>query len=262
MSNLAKVKETLPTTRDGFLGNKIEILQLSEKGHRSGLDAILLAATLPSDISGTLADLGSGSGVAGIAAIALRPQLEVTLVENNPHLTELAYQSSKLAKNATIKHRIKVLKADVTLSGTKRVAAGLNDGSFDYVIMNPPYNDISSHRTSQDKFKAEAHMMGEGGLDAWMRTATTILKPGGMLAMIYRASAIGQIIAATQGRFGGLTVMPIYSRADEPAKRLLLSAIKGSRAPISFAPPIIIHNKDGSFTAKAAAILDGTRVTI
>ena len=257
MNNLAKEKTKTPSTRDAFLDGKFEVLQMAGSGHRSGLDAILLAATLPVDISGKLADLGAGSGVAGIAAISLRPELNVQLVEDNPHLADLAYQSSKLATNAKMKHRIEVLQADVTLSGLKRENAGLHDNSFDFVIMNPPYNDIASNRTSTDVLKAEAHMMGEGGLDAWMRTATTILKPRGMLAMIYRASSIGQIIAATQGRFGGLTIIPIHSRINEPAKRLLIRATKGSRAPIVFAPPIVIHQNDGSFTPTADAILKG-----
>ena len=72
--------------------------------------------------------------------------------------------------------------------------------------------------------------MGTGGLDAWMRTATSILKPHGMLVMIYRAQSIGQIIAATQGRFGELVIMPIYPRAGEQAKLLLVRAKKGSKA--------------------------------
>ena len=257
MNNTLTANQKPETTRDGFLAGKIEVLQPVGSGHRSGLDAVLLAAGLPSNISGTLADLGSGSGVAGLAAVALRPDLKVLLVENNPGMAELAFQTSKLAKNASLNSRVEVLEADVTLSGTKRQNAGLAINSFDYVIMNPPYNDANSNNASNDRVKAEAHLMGGGGLDAWMRTATSILKPGGMLVMIYRSQSIGQIIAATQGRFGALTIMPIYSRANEPAKLLLVRAIKGSRAPIVFAPPIVVHNDDGSFTTHLETILAG-----
>ena len=123
--------------------------------------------------------------------------------------------------------------------------------------MNPPYLDATTNRASGDQLKADAHLMGSGGLDAWMRTATCILKPRGMLVMIYRSQSIGQIIAATQGRFGELTIMPIYPRANEQAKLLLVRAKKGSKAPIAFAPPIIVHNRDGSFSPKAGAVLAG-----
>ncbi len=257
MKNLAAVDKKQEVTRDKFLGGKIEVLQPSGNGHRSGLDAILLAATLPQDCMGSVADLGSGSGVAGLAAIALRPQLNVLLVENNPVMAGLAYQTFNLAGNSALSTRVEVLEADVTLTGVNRQNAGLSDNSFEFVIMNPPYLDASSNRSSNDQVKAEAHMMGYGGLDAWMRTATCILKPGGMLAMIYRSQSIGQIIAATQGRFGDLQIMPIHPKTDQPAKLLLIRAIKGSRAPISFVPPVVIHDDDGSFTSKARAILSG-----
>ncbi len=257
MTNLATIAGNKDTTRDGFLGNKIEVLQPVASGHRAGLDAILLAASLPPDISGQLADLGSGAGTAGIAAIALRPQLSVVLVENDPQMVHLARQTSKLSKNANLRSRIDVLQADITLSGVRRQQAGLADCSFEYVIMNPPYNDATTHKVSSDGIKAKAHIMGSGGLDAWMRTATSILKPGGILAMIHRSQSIGQIIAATQGRFGALTIVPIHSRADDNAKRLLVRAIKGSKAALTFAPPIVIHNDDGSFTPKAEAVMAG-----
>lgn len=262
MSNQASkdqtaIEEKPEITRDGFLDGKFEALQPVGKGHRAGLDAILLAASLPQNISGRLADLGSGSGVAGLAAIALRRGLNVTLVENNPLMVDLAAQSSKLGKNAQLRHRVEVLQADITLSGEHRQKAGLLAGSFDYVIMNPPYNDATTNQVSGDETRAQAHIMGSGGLDAWMRTATAILKPRGMMAMIHRSGSIGHIIAATQGRFGALTIMPIYSYADQPAKLLLVRAIKGSKAPIIFAPPIFIHNDDGSFSPKAEAILAG-----
>lgn len=250
------VKDTQPT-RDSFLDGKIEVLQPAKNGHRAGLDAILIAAALPQKISGLVADLGSGSGTAGLACIALRPDLKVLMVENNPQMAKLAFQTSKLANNQRFSSRIDVLEADVTISGQKRESVGLISESCEFVILNPPYNDVETNRTSSDPLKADAHMMGEGGLDAWMRTATSILKPHGMLAMIYRAQSIGQIIAATQGRFGGVTIMPIYSRADEPAKRLLIRATKGSKAPIIFAPPLIIHNNDGSFTPEIDAVLKG-----
>jgi len=257
MNKPANAEFNLATTRDAFLGGKFEVMQPSRQGHRSGLDAILLAAALPSQASGRLTDLGAGAGVAGLAAIALRPELHVLLVENNRQMANLAIQSTKLAANSALAQRIEVLEADVTLSGEAREKAGLKSNKFDFVIMNPPYNDNQSNQTSDNRLRADAHMMGEGGLDAWMRTATTILKPRGMLVMIYRSQAIGQIIAATQGRFGGLSVLPIYSRDNEDAKRLLVRAIKGSKAPVTFAPPLVVHNEDGSFTHKADAVLRG-----
>lgn len=257
MDDLVKSKQTLSATTDAFLNGKFEAMQPVGHGHRSGLDALLLAAAVPAGAKGLAADLGSGSGVAGLATAVLRPNLKVQLVENNPMMADLAAKSLRLEANHALAPQMDVLKADVTLSGQSREKAGLTRDKFEYVIMNPPYNDASQYRVSDDQMKAEAHMMGEGGLDAWVRTATAILKPRGMLVMIYRSQSIGQIIAATQGRFGGLTLMPIYSHASEPAKLLIIRATKGSRAPISIAPALVTHQENGSFTPQLEAILTG-----
>jgi tRNA1(Val) A37 N6-methylase TrmN6 len=122
--------------------------------------------------------------------------------------------------------------------------------------MNPPYNHVGQ-RPSPDLLKSEAHVMGLFGLDAWMRTAVAILKPGGDLSMIYRSEKIGEVYACCQGRFGGLVVVPVHARADEAAKRILVRMTKGSRAPLSIMPGIVMHNADGTATDQAEALMNG-----
>ena len=57
-------------TVDAFLGGLVEAVQPASGHHRSGLEAVLLAASLDSRISGTVVDLGAGAGVAGFCAAA------------------------------------------------------------------------------------------------------------------------------------------------------------------------------------------------
>ena len=48
-------------TRDAFLGGRVLVLQPARGGgHRSGLDAVYLAAAVPEDVQGHVVDLGSG----------------------------------------------------------------------------------------------------------------------------------------------------------------------------------------------------------
>jgi len=208
----------IETTRDKFHDGLFEVLQPAKRGNRSGMDALLLAAALPKNSSGILADLGSGAGVAGLAALNLNPELKLLAVEKNPEMAEL--------------------------------------DSVDSIIMNPPYN-MSRQRAPKDIIKAEAFMMGEGGIDAWFRTAAAITKPGGKLAIIYRTENLGELLACSQGRFGGLEIMPIHSRADEAAKRIIVRGTSASRAQMAIVPGFVVHNEDGSFTEKAEAVFKG-----
>ncbi|AXS41133.1 methyltransferase [Breoghania sp. L-A4] len=87
-------------TRDLFLGGAVEVLQPRTRRHRSGLDAVFLAASLPQDTLGRVYDLGSGVGVAGLCASARLPDITVTLVERDPLAAGLAQENLALSANA------------------------------------------------------------------------------------------------------------------------------------------------------------------
>jgi len=97
--------------------------------------------------------------------------------------------------------------------------------------------------------------MVEGGLDAWVRFLAACAAPGGRLWMIHRADALAQVLDALNGRFGGTKVFPLFPRAGAPARRIIVSALKGSRAGLTLLPGLVMHNSDGSYTATAEAVL-------
>ncbi len=247
-------------SQDRFHNGAFEVLQPVKGGHRAGHDALLLAAFLPGDISGALADLGAGAGVAGLAAANLFTGLTVCLIEADPHMADLARAGLELPANRRFAGRIDVLQADVMLTGREREEAGLISNHFDAVIANPPYKDETG-RASPFLLRRNAHHMGADGLDGWVRTAAAILKPGGVFCMIHKTEALGSIIASFQGRFGGLQVLPLHAKSDSASGRMVLRAVKQSRAPLEILPGLVVHDKDGRPSADAAKILAGkTRI--
>jgi len=164
------------------------------------------------------------------------------LFERSPDMAEFARKSLLLSENARFAGRVSVLEADVTLTGKDRNEAGLIDDSFHHVIMNPPFNDASD-RLTPDALKAEAHAMTEGLFERWIRTAGAIMIPGGQLSLIARPQSIGEIIGACGRRFGGIEITPIHPREGENAVRILVTAIKGSRARLALRAPLIMHGE-------------------
>ncbi|MEM9279008.1 MAG: methyltransferase [Pseudomonadota bacterium] len=246
----------METSTDAFHFGAFKVVQPKKSGHRSGMDALLLAAAMQENAHGIVADFGCGAGVAGFAALNLNPELDLIAVEKNPDMVMMANQSLQLEGNAFLRERATVVEADITANGTDRLKAGLKPESVSHVIMNPPYNQITL-RPSPDVLKAEAYMLGEGGVDAWFRTAASMVKPGGTITLIYRTENLGDILACAQGRFGGLEILPIHSRSDEAAKRVIVRGTRGSRAPMTIAPGFVVHEADGTFTAEAQKVFDG-----
>nr|WP_272213083.1 methyltransferase [Marinicella sp. W31]MDC2879027.1 methyltransferase [Marinicella sp. W31] len=219
-------------TVDAFHRGRFHLVQPCGRGHRAGMDAMLLASMV--DGSGRLrvADLGAGAGAAGLAVASRLGEAEVSLFEMSPDMADYARQTLGLSQNAELAGRVSVYEADVTLKGAARNAAGLVDGRFDHVIMNPPFNEAADRRTP-DALKGVAHAMPEGLFENWIRTAGAILRPGGQMSLIARPQSIGAIIAACGNRFGGLEITPVHARQGEDAFRVLASAVKGSRARLS-----------------------------
>jgi tRNA1(Val) A37 N6-methylase TrmN6 len=241
---------------DAFHRGAFEVVQPLKSGHRAGSDALLLAAAIPEGSTGRLADLGSGAGVAALAALAVNPGLEAVLVEIDPVMAQCARASIALPANAGLAGRAGVIEADVRLAGTRREAAGLANAAFDFVVANPPYY-MPDERPSPDAMRALAHVMDEGGLAAWLRTAAAILKPGGQLFLVWRPRQIAELLDAAKGRFGAIKLLPLHSRRNEPAARMIVRAVRGSREPLSLLPGVVLHEDDGKPTELADMLING-----
>lgn len=244
-------------TLDAFHRGAFRLVQPAGKGHRAGMDAMVLAAAVPSAFRGRLADFGAGAGAAGLAVAARCPGAEVVLVERGETMVDCARRTLAHPQNEAVAKRADVLAADVTLTGKARQAAGLADASFDWVIMNPPFN-AAHDRPSPDALRRDAHVIEGAVFDAWLRSAAAVTKPRGGLAVIARPGSLAELIAALAGRYGGAQIVPIHPRPDAPAIRIVLRAVRGSRAGLSLMPPLVLHENPGDrFSARADAINNG-----
>lgn len=252
--------ESKAETLDAFHRGAFHVLQPKGEGHRSGVDAMLLASLVAEEGPITVADLGAGAGAAGMAVASRLPNAKVTLIERSPLMADYARRSVALAENGHLTDRVTVIEADVTLTGRARVVAGLPDDSFRHVIMNPPFNNADD-RTTPDALKAEAHAMTEGLFEAWLRTAGAIMIPGGQLSLIARPESVSEILAACGKRFGGIEMTLVHPRPDADATRILLTAIKGSKARLVFRAPLFLHGEDGHAFLERADDLNNGRAS-
>jgi tRNA1(Val) A37 N6-methylase TrmN6 len=227
-------------TEDAFLGGQLRLRQ-PKSGHRAGHDAILLAAATSAQPGDRVVDFGAGVGAAGLAVARRVAGIEIVLVEIDPRLAELARENA--ASNG-LPANIVVL--DVASSAEDFAGAGLPPDSADAVLMNPPFNDPARHRSSPDKARKIAHVATDTTLACWIHAARRTLKSGGVLTLIWRADALGEILAALDRGFGSLGILPVHGDAEAPAIRVLVRAIKGGRAPAALYPGLMLNNASSS----------------
>ena len=242
---------------DAFHRGRFHLVQPALKGHRAGVDAMILAAAVPDGFDGLLADLGAGAGAAGLAVASRCPDAHIHLVERAPEMIDCARRTLALEANRDLAARTKIVAADVGLAGRQRAAGGLDDNRYDFAITNPPFN-AGHDRPSPDALRREAHVMDDGLFEAWLKTAAAILNAKGRLAMIARPASLDPILAASRGRFGAIEIMPVHSRAQEAAIRIVVRAQKGSRAEPRLLPPLVLHGAAGNgFARRAEDLLNG-----
>lgn len=256
-AQMAVVPAPSTETLDAFHRGDFFLVQ-PRRGHRAGMDAMMLAASVPSGFSGRVADLGAGAGAAGLAVASRCENANVVLIERSEEMAAFARRSIAHDANGRIAGRAEVIVADVTLTGRARQQAGLGDRTFDFAIMNPPFN-AGADRASPDALRRSAHVMEDDDLfERWLRTAAAIVRQRGGLSLIARPQSLPAILAAMKGRFGGACIKPIQPRPDEAAIRIVVRATRGSRAGLSLMPALAIHEARGErFSAQTDAIANG-----
>jgi tRNA1(Val) A37 N6-methylase TrmN6 len=238
-------------TCDAFLDGRVLVRQ-PRTGFRSGLDAVFLAAGCPAKDGGHVLEAGCGAGAASFCLLARVPGAKVTGVEIDPALAAVARDNA--AENG-FAGRFECIAADVTSSWTQLEAAGLRREAYDHVMANPPFYFHGRTRPASDRGKAQARAMPEGELEAWIRFLAAAARPSGTGAVIHTVEALPLLLPSFQKRFGDVRITPLYPAADAPAIRVILCGKKGSRAPLTIAPGVILHEADGAQTAAAKAIL-------
>jgi tRNA1(Val) A37 N6-methylase TrmN6 len=237
-------------TEDALLGGRVRLLQ-PVKGHRAGTDAVLLAAAVVVRPGERVVDVGAGTGAVGLMVATAMPLADVVLVERDSRLAALCARNAALNGLSPA-----VMEVDVLDARARRIA-GLLPESADLVITNPPFLEEGRARVSPDESRAAAHMLPPGGLEAWLRACSNLVKPQGRLALIHRPDRLGECLSALGRGFGGIALRFVHPAADRPAIRFVLVAIKASRAPLSVAPPLVLHDGQGGFTAEAEALHRG-----
>jgi tRNA1(Val) A37 N6-methylase TrmN6 len=237
-------------TEDAVLGGRLRLRQ-PRRGHRVGHDAILLAAATAAQAGEQAVDLGSGVGAAGLALAARVRGLKVALVEIDPHLCALAAENIALNR---LEGRVRVVRGDAEDAAG---LAGLLAGTIDRVLMNPPFNDGRRTQASPDPRRRLAHSAGADLLPRWVATAASLLKPSGVVTLIWRADGLSDVRLALREQFGAVAVLPVLPREDAAAIRVLVRAVKDGRGEDREYAALVLNDAQNRPTAAAEAVLRG-----
>lgn len=233
---------------NALMGGRVRLRQPVD-GYRAGMDAALLAAAVDARTGDRVLEAGCGAGGVLMQLAARRPGVDLTGVERDPVAAGLAIENAAL--NGA-EERVAVRVADV--------AAGfraLDLPPFDWAISNPPFFDDPGAIRPPSPAKAGA-WMADDGLGAWAEFLLNAVREGGRIVIIHRADRLADLLSLLQPKAGSIAIRPIHPFADQPAKRVLVQAVRTGRAPLRLLPPLILHDRSGAkHTSQAEAVLRG-----
>ncbi len=242
--------ETTPPqiVENGLLNGRVRLRQPA-RGYRAGMDAALLAAAVPALPGQTVIEAGCGAGAVLMQIAARRPDVRLMGIERDPAMAALAVENAALNDVAA-----------TTTIHSGDVAAGfrpLDAAPGDWAVSNPPFFDNAGALRAPAEGKRGA-WMADDGLKAWTSFLLKAVREGGRVVVIHRADRLADLLALLDEKAGSFAIRPIHPFADEPAKRVLIQAIKTGRAPLRLLPPLVLHDREGGkHSPQAEAILRG-----
>ncbi len=248
-----------------------------------GMDAVLLSAYVQMKKTRRGLDLGTGNGIIPILLSDRTDCEHLTGLEIQPASADLAERS--VALNG-LQDRISIVQGDIREADRIFAAA-----SFDFITSNPPYRTAGSGKVSgKGNRKAGSQDGGKSadqksarqdisastdplqGLDPRAiarhellctfddvaRVAAKLLRPGGHFYLVHRPLRLPELITTLCRR--GLEpkrMRLVYPHADQAPNMVLLDCVRGGGPELRVEPPLIVYEKDGTYTPELLQIYYG-----
>ena len=237
-----------PDLTDGtLLGGRVRYRQ-PRTGFRTGIEPVLLAASIAARPGERVLEAGTGSGAALLCLLARLPEVTALGIEQNARLAAVA--RANLEANG-------MAGGDVL---TADLLTALPPGRFDHAMANPPWHSERS-TASPDPARDGAKRARPGLLTAWAAALARTLRPGGSLTLVLPAASLADAMEAFRvAGCGGADLLPLWPKARRNARLILLRSIKGSAGACRVLPGLVLHDEP-DYTAAASRVLrDGDAI--
>ena len=234
--------ETGPLSQGSLLGGRIAYAQPLD-GYRTGIEPVLLAASVPARPGDHIVEGGTGAG-AGLLCLAARlGRIRGLGLERDARMA--AVSRANVAANGFDMLEIQPID----------LAEWRPDRKFDHAMANPPWHDRAG-TASPLPGRRLAKVAGDGLLADWANALAGSLRHRGTLTFILPASSMAEGILALSGAgCREIAVLPMWKTARAPARFVILTGTRGGKGPTRLLPGLVLHQPEGGYTGQAEAVL-------
>ena len=235
-SNLLKQGERLDDLQLGGLG----LIQDPDK-FCFGVDAVLLSDFAKVRQGETVLDMGTGNGIIPVLLAGKTEGKHFTGLEIQADTAEMAQRSVRYNH---LEDRVEIVTGDI-----KEAATIFKPAFFDVITTNPPYMLAEHGLRNPDDRKAIARHEVLCTLDDIIRESARTLKAGGRFYMVHRPFRLAEILTAMcEAKLEPKRMRLVYPYVDKEPNMVLIEGIRGAKSRMTVEPPLIVYEKDSSYT--------------
>ena len=186
-------------------------------------------------------DLGTGTGILPILLEAKNGGESYTGLEIQEESADMARRSVLYNH---LEDRVRIVTGDI-----REAAALFGAASFHVITVNPPYM-IGAHGLKNDneaKYIARHEVLCT--LEDVLRESERILPDKGRFYMVHRPFRLAEILSGmSRHRMEPKRMRLVHPYIDKEPNMVLLEGVKGANPRMTVEPPLVVYNKDGTYT--------------
>ena len=206
-----------------------------------GMDAVLLSGFARVKKGEKVLDMGTGTGIIPVLLASKTVGEYFTGLEIQEECAEMAARS---VKYNNLEDRVSIRQGDI-----KEAVSIFGAASFHVVTCNPPYMIGQHGLTNPHMPKAIARHEILCTLEDVVSQASKLLGDRGRFYMVHRPFRLAEIIyTLKQYKLEPKRMRLVHPYVDKEPNMVLIDCAKGGNPRITVDSPLIVYNKDGSYT--------------
>lgn len=221
--------------------NNLKIIQ-NKNGFCFGIDSILLS-DFAKDIrnNSKVLDLGTGTGILGILLCGKTKLSRIYGVDIQENVCDMASRSIKLNN---LEDRFEIINKNI-----KDLKDVFEETSFDAIVSNPPYKKDNSGLKNESETKLISRHEITASLEDFISISAQLLKNNGNIYMVHRPERLSDLFYLLRKyNLEPKKLRLVQSYTNSKPKLILVKATKNAKSFLNIEEPLIIYNKDGSYT--------------
>jgi len=221
--------------------NNLKIIQ-NKEGFCFGIDAVLLS-DFAKDIrnNSKVLDLGTGTGIIGTLLCAKTNISKIYGVDIQKDVCDMASRSIKLNN---LENKFEIINSNI-----KDLNNIFQGATFDAIVSNPPYKKDNSGLKNEAETKLISRHEITASLEDFISVSSKLLKNNGNIYIVHRPERLSDLFYLLKKyNLEPKKLRMVQSYADSKPKLVLVRATKNAKSFLNIDEPLIIYNKDGSYT--------------